>query len=209
MLNLPKLSQNKIKMNLVLKLTITLVLFSGCRPSEITKEEITTLRDQNKSSLISFSEMILPKILGTEFKRVEIGVDKDNLNEVHVTYGSNSALTFNDPSEYRKVLTEYHSLVMLRIGYALNLHHFHRLSLSLSKPFFIQGEKNPETEIQEAEIYRSTINLSDLLSFFETFPKFDPYKAPMIGEKEWESITGEIQKRWKVELDEISRVKVE
>ncbi len=209
MLNLPKLGQNKIKMNLVLKLVITLVLFSGCRQSEITKDEITKLRDQNKTNLVSFSEMILPKILGTEFKRVEVGIDKDNLSEVHITYGSNSALTFNDPSEYRKVLTEYHSLVMLRIGYALNLHQFHRLSLSLSKPFFIQGEKNPETEIQEAEIYRSTLKQSDLVGFFENHPSYDPYKAPMIGEKEWDSITGEIQKLWKVAIDEISRVKVE
>lgn len=209
MLNLPKLSQNIIKMNLVLNLIITLVLFSACRPSEITKEEITSIRDQNKETLTIFSEKILPKILGSEFKRVETGVDKDNQNEVHITYGSNSALTFNDPSEYRKVLTEYQSLVMLRIGYALNLHHFHRLSLSLSKPFFIQGEKNPETEIQEAEIFRTTISQLDLVKFFENHPNFDPYKSPKLGDKEWVSITEEVQKLWKVELDEISRVKVE
>ncbi|XDD46242.1 hypothetical protein AB3N60_16275 [Leptospira sp. WS39.C2] len=196
-------------MKLVLNLIITLVLLSGCRPSEITIDEITKLRDQNKSSLVSFAESILPKILGSEFKRVETGVDKDNQNEVHVIYGSNSALTFNDPSEYRKVLTEYHSLVTLRIAYALSLHHFHRLSLSLSKPFFIVGEKNPETEIQEAEIYRTTMNQLDLVNFFENHSKFDPYKSPKLGEKEWVFVTEEIQKLWKVELDEISRVKVE
>lgn len=207
--NLPKLSQNKIKMNLVLNLIITLVLFSACRPSEITKEEITSLRDQNKDSLVAFSEKILPKILGSEFKHLETGLDQDNQNEVHITYGSNSALTFNDPSEYRKVLTEYQSLVLLRIGYVLNLHHFHRLSLSLSKPFFIQGENNPETEIQEAEIFRTTMNQLELVKFFENHPNFDPYKAPKLGDKEWVSVTEEIQSLWKVELDEISRVKVE
>ncbi|MCW7507095.1 hypothetical protein [Leptospira levettii] len=209
MLNLPKLSQNKIKMNLVLNLMITLVLLSGCRPREITKEEITSIRDQNKSSLIPFAETILPKILGTEFKHVDSTITKDKQNEVHVIYGSNSALTFNDPSEYRKVMTEYQSLVMLRIGYVLNLHHFDQLSLSLSKPFFIQGEKNPETEIQEAEIYRTTLKQMEITKFFENHPNFDPFKAPMIGEKEWEKITEEVQKLWKVELDEISRVKVE
>ncbi|EOQ89583.1 hypothetical protein LEP1GSC202_0865 [Leptospira yanagawae serovar Saopaulo str. Sao Paulo = ATCC 700523] len=209
MLNLPKLSQNKIKMNLVLKLILTLVLVSNCRPSTITKEEITSLRDKNQENISQFSQMILPKILGSEFKRFEIGLDKDNQNEVHITYGSNSALTFNDATEYRKVSLEYQSLVLLRIGYALGLHHFHRLSLSLSKPFFIQGEKNPETEIQEAEILRTTISQLELVKFFEDHPNYDPYKAPMIGEKEWESITGEVQKLWKVELDEINRVKVE
>ncbi|PJZ87764.1 hypothetical protein CH368_15250, partial [Leptospira levettii] len=98
---------------------------------------------------------------------------------------------------------------MLRIGYVLNLHHFDQLSLSLSKPFFIQGEKNPETEIQEAEIYRTTMKQMEITKFFENHPNFDPFKAPMIGEKEWEKITEEVQKLWKVELDEISRVKVE
>ncbi|MCW7465690.1 hypothetical protein [Leptospira levettii] len=196
-------------MNLVLNLMITLVFLSGCHPREITKEEITSLRDQNKSSLIPFAETILPKILGTEFKNIESTFNNDKQNEVHVTYGSNSALTFNDPSEYRKVMTEYHSLVLLRIGYVLNLHHFDLLSLSLSKPFFIQGEKNPETEIQEAEIYRTTMKQMEIAKFFENHPNFDPFKAPMIGEKEWERITEELQKLWKVDLDEISRVKVE
>lgn len=209
MLNLTKRSQNKIKMNLVLNFLLIIVLFLSCRPNSITKEEITSIRDQNHENLVQYSQMILPKILGSEFKRMEVGLDKDNQNEVHITYGSNSALTFNDATEYRKLSLEYQSLILLRIGYALSLHQFHRLSLSLSKPFFIQGEKNPETEIQEAEILRTTIGQQDLIKFLENHPNYDPYKAPMIGEKEWESMTKEVQSLWKVELDEISRVKVE
>lgn len=89
------------------------------------------------------------------------------------------------------------------------LNYFHRLSLSLSKPFFIQGENNPDAEIQEAEIFRTTIPKADLDLFWENHPHFDPYRAPKLGEKEWETVTGEIQKLWKVELDEFSRVKLE
>ncbi|MCW7479873.1 hypothetical protein [Leptospira kanakyensis] len=196
-------------MKLVLNFLVTLVLFVGCRPKEITKQEITSLRDGNHESLVSYGNLILPKILGPELKRFESEVDKDQKSEVNITYGSNSALTFNDNSDYRKTGTEYQSLVMLRVGYALALHHFHRLSLSLSKPFFIQGENNPDAEIQEAEIFRTTISKSELDSFWENHPNFDPYIAPKIGDKEWEKITGEIQKLWKVELDEFSRVKLE
>lgn len=196
-------------MKLVLNLLVTAILFLGCQPKEITKQEINSLRDGNHENLYVFSNLVLPKILGQEFKRFESGVDSDTKNEVHITYGSNSALTFNDASDYRKTGTEYHSLVLLRVGYALALHQFHRLSLSLSKPFFIQGEKNPDAEIQEAEIFRTTISKQDLDVFWENHPNFDPFKAPKLGDKEWESITGEIQKLWKVELDEFSRVKVE
>ncbi|TGK81636.1 hypothetical protein EHQ24_10040 [Leptospira noumeaensis] len=196
-------------MKLVLNFLVTLVLFVGCSPKEITKQEITLLRDGNHEGLTSFANLILPKILGSELKRFESEVDKDQKSEVNITYGSNSALTFNDNSDYRKTGTEYQSLVMLRVGYALALHHFHRLSVSLSKPFFIQGENNPDAEIQEAEIFRTTISKLELDNFWENHPNFDPYIAPKIGDKEWEKITGEIQKLWKVELDEFSRVKLE
>ncbi|TGK95913.1 hypothetical protein EHQ30_04615 [Leptospira brenneri] len=196
-------------MKLVLNFLVTTVLLFGCQPKEITKEDITSLRDGNHESLASYANIVLPKILGQEFKRFESGVDKDQKSEVNITYGSNSALTFNDASDYRKTGTEYHSLVLLRVGYSLALHHFHRLSLSLTKPFFIQGENNPDTEIQEAEIYRTTISKPELDQFWESHPNFDPYKAPKIGEKEWETVTTEIQKLWKVELDEFSRVKLE
>ncbi|TGL39070.1 hypothetical protein [Leptospira perdikensis] len=196
-------------MKLVLNLLVTFVLLFGCQPKDVTKQDITALRDGNHENLFSFSNMILPKILGQEFKRFESGVDADKKNEVHITYGSNSALTFNDKSDYRKTSTEYHSLVLLRVGYALTLHQFHRLSLSLSKPFFIQGENNPDAEIQEAEIFRTTISKPELDVFWENHPNFDPYTAPKIGEKEWEAITAEVQKLWKVELDEFSRVKLE
>lgn len=209
MQNLPKLSQIKPKMKLVLNLLVTAVLFFGCQPKDVSIQEVTSLRDGNQKNLLSFANLVLPKILGQEFKRFETEVDKDQKHEAQITYGSNSALTFNDASEYRKTNTEYHSLVLLRISYALALHNFHRLSLSLSKPFFIQGEKNPDAEIQEAEIFRTTISKSDLDLFWENHPQFDPYRAPKLGEKEWENVTGEIQKLWKVELDEFSRVKVE
>lgn len=209
MLNLPKLSQIKVKMKLVLNLLVTAVLLIGCQPKEISLQEITSLRDGNQESLTSYSNLILPKILGKEFKRFESEVDVDKKNEVHITYGSNSALTFNDASDYRKTNTEYHSLVLLRVGYSLALHQFHRLSLSFSKPFFIQGENNPDAEIQEAEIFRTTISKTELDSFWDNHPNFDPYKAPKIGDKEWEAVTTEVQKLWKVELDEFNRVKVE
>lgn len=209
MRNLPKLSQIKAKMKLVLNSLVTVVLFIGCQPKDISKQEITSLRDGNHESLSVFSNLVLPKILGQEFKRFETETGKDQKHEVQIVYGSNSALTFNDTSDYRKTNTEYHSLVLLRIGYALALHQFHRLSLSLSKPFFIQGENNPDAEIQEAEIFRTTISKADLDLFWENHPNFDPYRAPKLGEKEWESVTGEIQKLWKVELDEFNRVKLE
>lgn len=81
-------------MKLVLNLLVTAVLLIGCQPKEVSIQEITSLRDGNQDNLVSFSNLVLPKILGKEFKRFESGVDADKKNE----FISLMAVTQHSPS---------------------------------------------------------------------------------------------------------------
>ncbi|MDF3818483.1 hypothetical protein P3G55_01150 [Leptospira sp. 96542] len=180
-----------------------------CSPQTTSKDRVDAMVKNNKEPLEVFAGSLLREILGNQLKSFELGTNKSNEKELHLYYGGNSALSFHDQSEYRDQTLSFHSLVQLRVVYGFLSFGIPEFSFSLYKPFYIKGETNPDVEVQDFEVLRTTIPRITVQNILEEHPQFDPFVNPKQNSQDWETINKKIQSQWKLELDELYRVSLE
>lgn len=188
---------------------ILILVLSQCKPKQITKDDVTHWQTKFSGNTLDFVSDYVPQVVGSDYKSFEHNVDANEKAELHVVYGGSTALTFTDQKEYQNYMLAYQQLIHLRIATLLAFSNIERYSLSLSKPFYIKGETNPETEIQEFEVLRTVAEKEKVNAVLAQYPNFDPFRNPKLDSEEWKAISKSLQEVWKVELNELSRVTVE
>ncbi|MCZ8342087.1 MAG: hypothetical protein O9301_03580 [Leptospira sp.] len=199
---------NKSLFQILISLGLILML-PGCKEKPMTMQDISTYQSEYQGSNLEFGAKYLPKLLGPHFKSIEEGLGGNQKKEIHLVYGGNTALTFTDEKEYQNYTISFHKLILLRMALLLKVCTTENYSLSLSKPFFVKGETNPETEIQEFEVLRTTIPKSKVDSILLKYKNWNVLENPKLDSETWLKISKEIDEAWIVELNELSRVSLE
>ncbi|WCL48954.1 hypothetical protein [Leptospira sp. GIMC2001] len=141
------------------------------------------------------------------YRLSEWGADK---NTLYVEYGGASALTFSSKETYIPSILLDLARKAYRTYATGSKKGLAELRVSLVKPYYVKNETNPETEIQEFEVYRisidpviwSKVNSDKPIDPFET----DENDIPIGKFLERLEI---LMKEWKVELNELKRVQVQ
>ncbi len=193
---------------ILLVLGIVLIL-PNCKEKPVSLADISSYQSEFNGSNLEFGAKYLPIVLGSHFKSMEEGIDANKKKEIHVIYGGSTALTFTDQKEYQNYTISFHKLILLRMATLLKVSSTDNYSLSLSKPFFVKGETNPETDIQEFEVFRTTISKEKIDSILIKYNNWNVMENPKIDSEVWQKISKEIEESWIVELNELSRVSLE
>lgn len=126
-----------------------------------------------------------------------------------IEYGGSSALTFSSANDYIPMTILDLAKKSYRTYYYGSTRGLKILRVSLVKPFYTKNAKNPETEIQEFEVYRMRIDPATWseLGGKDLGPPFevDSYNVPVGNFKE---ALEKLVSRWSVELNELPRIEV-
>jgi hypothetical protein len=185
--------------------SLTVLFALSCSPSTQEKLENWSKEDTNAHALdmdqlarISFH----PSYRETEWD--------SETRTLYIEYGGTSALTFSNSSEYIPLTLLDLARKLYRTYYYGKSRNLDKVRVSLVKPFYIKNENNPDSEIQEFEVFRASIDATtwnQLPSKGKAHPfEVDNNDQP-IGNfrKELDHLI----QIWKVELNEFARIEVQ
>lgn len=187
---------------------VSLLIWACNRNHSIGFNEIQNLRKNCQGGAESLVAEVMPKLLGKEWKSAD-WKKVDGKLRLSAVYGGNSPMSFSTPDSYQAYTKEVHIWNFQRLGYLVSECNLESIQLSLSKPFFIKGEENQDSSVQEFEVLRSRITGEKLTEFWQRLPQGNPYQTPDREDPRWK----ESQKLWESlstwELDELRRVELE
>lgn len=197
--------QNHSKLNHIFAFSL-LAIFSlnFCSPSQEDK-----LRDwQSATSEISQESGVKLAMLAFHHSFREAKWDPLD-KTLYVEYGGSSALTFTDSKMYKP------TTLLDLAAKSYRMYHFGKekgietVRISLIKPFYVKNAPNPETEIQEFEVYRIRFDQK----VWEKLPHKEDVDLFQINEDGlpdglWRENLDILMDSWKVELDEFARIEV-
>lgn len=189
----------------IIAITISLSFLLFCSPS--TQEK---LEDWSKNtSMANAKEWDNLVKLTFDHSYRESRWNPDN-QELFVEYGGSSALTFTDSQNYvpRSLLDLARK--SYRTYYYGRSRGIKSLRVSLVKPFYVKNSEDPNTEIQEFEVYRAYINEETWKNLSQN-QDVNPFETNEydLPEGKFHNVLDELIKTWKVELNEFPKIEVE
>lgn len=185
----------------------TLLLFSlvDCKKSKKVNLEKLVENSEIPTEIVLVEAA--KQIFGNEYKEAKL--EEDSGYNVTIEFGGKTALTFLNEGKYEKELKLITALYAWKYFRYLEKRNLRVLVLSLVKPYYIHHEEINQEVIQDFEVFRIKISLSDL----EKVPlwreeSLDFKKADAETKERVSRILESITEVWTVELDEFKRVEL-
>lgn len=190
----------------LIRIIFILILFSQCKPSPKTQLE-KWVGENDKADAVEMDQ--LAQII---FDQTYKSTEWNESGQLFIEYGGSTALTFSDNKTYLPMILLDLARKTYRTYAFGEKRGLNSLRVSLVKPLFVKDAPNAESEVQEFEIYRIKIDEDSIAGvqsdWGKDFPdSFMSDKNDMPNEELLKFL--EIwQKKWKVELNEFSRIEV-
>lgn len=181
-----------------------IILILNCNP---TPEEKFKSWSEPKDLSIEMQMIELANLgFGSTFRNAEWN---ENKNELYIEYGGSTALTFSDSKNYvSNILLDLSKKTFRTYSYG-RTKGLKSLRISLVKPFYVKNSPDPESEIQEFEIFRIQLTEEDWDAAVGS-SQVDAFQVNRDDYPEGEFLEAleKLRSQWKVELNEFSRIEV-
>jgi hypothetical protein len=186
-------------------LIVLLILAFLVQCSNKNKELMKIIEDDKIPNEVAILE-VTKKILGKEFKEVQVEKIEDGY-KVFVEFGGTSALTFQKDENYEKEHKLRVAKYLIEILKYIEQRKVSILIVSLVKPFYIKDSETEKEIIQEFELFRSRVLLSEL-NKIEGWRDWNLDNWVIAGKQNDELLDNlnKVIKIWTVELNEFKRV---
>ncbi len=189
-------------------LSFTLVTIS-CKdvPSE---NEILKIQKEISLELPAALTKILPLVFPHLLKDWKLELDpKSNQWILKVSYGGNTALTFDSQKEYIENIKHTQALYNARLAAAIRELPIQEIQLSLTKPLYVKGENHPDVGIQEFEIFRTSLDLKQTKVILDDLNGITPFSSYRDHKEKLVQLFDKIEKIWTIELNQLNQITVE
>lgn len=189
----------------VLFLYLAILIFSLGNCKKIGRPDLEEIAANPKFSDEYVFAEVAKKVFGNQLKEFRYATENGK-KIVSIEFGANSALTFQISDNYEKD----HKLVMaayqVRFLQPLQKRSPDVLVMSLVKPFYVKEEQVGKELIEEFEIFRARLEINP----FSKIPDVYSVNPNTNEEKEKKlQILEEVQKLWKIELNEFKRIELQ
>jgi hypothetical protein len=200
-----KQKMNKTQLRSLILGTLLLFSLSDCKKSKQVNLEKLVENSEIPTEIVLVEAA--KQIFGNEYKEAKL--EEDSGYHVTIEFGGKTALTFLNEGKYEKELKLITALYAWKYFRYLEKRNLRVLVLSLVKPYYIHHEEINQEVIQDFEVFRIKISLSDL----EKVPlwreeSLDFKKADAETKERVSRILESITEVWTVELDEFKRVEL-
>jgi hypothetical protein len=179
--------------------------FSSCKdkPNKIQVLSGSNLTDKEAIEQI-VTEIYKDKL--KSFKLEEIEPEKWKLT---IDFGGTTALTFIPKDKYNEFMENLVALYLLKTFKNCSSRNLQEVRIALVKPFYVSDPSLPSESIEEFEIFRTRLSITEL-NKVTGWNHIDEFSESKKGEPSLQviEILQEIRKVWIIELNELKRIEI-